>query len=145
DAPAAEVVSSELRAIVDEELSRLPEKYRSALVLCHCEGRTRAEAAKQLGWKPGAVKIRLERARELLRARLTRRGLARTTGLPVATLPETGVTAVPPARLVDATVVAAREFAAAKVSAVAASTAAAQLAEGALKTMAGTKLKIIAI
>ena len=52
----------EQRLILDEELNQLPEKYRAALVVCYLEGKTRVEAARLLGWKPGAVKIRLERA-----------------------------------------------------------------------------------
>ena len=55
----------ELVPILDQELGRLPERYRSAIVLCDLEGRTRSEAARQLGWPEGTVASRLARGREL--------------------------------------------------------------------------------
>jgi RNA polymerase sigma factor (sigma-70 family) len=70
-APSA---SAELRSTLCEELDRLPEKYRAPLVLCYLERQDRAEAARLLGWTLGAVKIRLERGRALLRKRLSRHG-----------------------------------------------------------------------
>ena len=65
----------EISAILHEELGRLPERYREAIVLCYLEGLTCGAAACQLGWPVGTVKSRLSRGRELLLRRLIRRGL----------------------------------------------------------------------
>jgi RNA polymerase sigma factor (sigma-70 family) len=74
--PLAEVSGRELLRAVDEELARLPEKYRLPVLLCCVQGLSREEAARQLGWSAGAVKGRLERGRQRLAARLAGRGLA---------------------------------------------------------------------
>jgi RNA polymerase sigma factor (sigma-70 family) len=65
----------EIGEVVDQELGRLPIKYRLPIVLCYLEGQTHEEAARQLKWPIGTVKGRLARARDLLRSRLMRRGL----------------------------------------------------------------------
>jgi RNA polymerase sigma-70 factor (ECF subfamily) len=66
----------EILAVLEQEVTRLPEKYRAAVVLCDLEGRTHGEAARQLDCALGAVKSRLTSARVRLRSRLSRRGLA---------------------------------------------------------------------
>jgi RNA polymerase sigma factor (sigma-70 family) len=71
-----EVTGRELLAVLDEELARLPKQLRAPLVLCHLEGRTRDEAARELGWSLGTLKRRLEQGRASLHARLSRRGLS---------------------------------------------------------------------
>src|SRR5689334_4110325 len=73
--PLAAVSGRELVAVIDEELARLPAAYRLPLLLCGLHGLARDEVARRLGWSAGAVKGRLERGRELLRGRLTKRGL----------------------------------------------------------------------
>src|SRR5262249_13941203 len=65
---------NDLRPLLDQELSRLPDRYRAVLVLCDLEGETRKEAARQLGLPEGTVGSRLARARALLAKRLAQRG-----------------------------------------------------------------------
>jgi RNA polymerase sigma factor (sigma-70 family) len=74
--PLDALSSRELLAILDEEVSRLPEVFRLPIVLCYLQGRTAVQAAEILGWTVGSVRGRLERGRARLQQRLTRRGLA---------------------------------------------------------------------
>jgi hypothetical protein len=65
---------------LDDELQRLPDKYRAPIILCELEGRTHKEAAQLLRLPQGTVSVRLMRAEKLLAKRLTGRDLATATG-----------------------------------------------------------------
>ena len=86
----------EIRRVLDEELTRLPEKYRSPLVLCYLEGLTHDQAAERLKWPVGTVRGRMARGRDLLRGRLVRRGLAPTAAVLTTALSADARSVVPP-------------------------------------------------
>ncbi|MGH7172356.1 MAG: sigma-70 family RNA polymerase sigma factor, partial [Gemmataceae bacterium] len=138
DDPLAELSVREAQTILDEELARLPEKYRAPLVLCCLEGRTRDEAARQLGWPAKLVKSRLEQGRERLRGRLTRRGLTLPAALVATLLAEEAAPAALPVALMRATVQAALASASNYIA-----PSVALLAEGVLGGTATVKTKII--
>src|SRR5262249_27564093 len=99
-------------AILDEEVPRLPKRQRAPFVLGYLEGKTVEEAAHSLGCPRGTVLSRLSRARDRLRAALTRRGVVPSAGaLAAAVTPESG--AAVPVPLVDATLKAGMQVAAA--------------------------------
>ncbi len=80
--PATDTISAaELLTVLDEELEKLPPRYREPLVLCYLEGLSREEAAARLGIPQGTVKTQLERGRHRLEAALTRRGVGVGLGL----------------------------------------------------------------
>jgi RNA polymerase sigma factor (sigma-70 family) len=139
--PLAEISVREAQAILDQELVRLPEKYRAPLVLCCLEGLTRDEAAQQLGWSVGLVKSRLEQARELLGKRLPRRGLAPGSALLAFLVAGQTARAAVPAPLCEATVQAAVHGAAAGAAAGVSSTAV-LLAEGFLRATLAARIAI---
>ena len=89
----------DLLALVCEEIDRLPAKYREPVILCHLEEMTHEAAARALRCPIGTVHGRLSRARELLRQRLSRRGLAGLSALSASGLLESHSVAasVPPA------------------------------------------------
>ncbi len=128
---AADVENSELRLLLDQEIERLPARYREAFILCQLEGRNGAEAARELGCPTGTVHSRLARARERLRARLTRRGI----------VPVVGPASVISAALVGRTVRATSSYV--EGTAVAAPVAA--LLKGAVRPMMLPKLRYAVI
>jgi RNA polymerase sigma factor (sigma-70 family) len=73
--PPSDPARAEALTALDEELARLPDRYRLPLVLCYLDGRTRDEAARLLGWSLGTLKRRLAEGRDALSARLVRRGV----------------------------------------------------------------------
>jgi RNA polymerase sigma factor (sigma-70 family) len=134
----------EMQQLIDEALDRLPEHYRSAVVLCCLEGRTQSEAARQLGTTSEAINSRIKRARQLLRAHLKRRGVAvATVALSTALAAQRASAAAFPLGLLGRTSQAAMEFAADPTQAPAASPAAVALAQGALRTMWITPCKLL--
>jgi hypothetical protein len=79
--PLVDLAWRELQAHFDDELHQLPPKYRTPLVVCYLEGKTSAEAARQLGWSIDSLASWLKGGRELLRHRLAQRQLELPTGL----------------------------------------------------------------
>lgn len=134
---------NDLGSVLDRELNLLPDKYRVAIVLCDLEGKTRLEAARQLGVPPGTLAARLTRGRALLAKRLARRGVAVSGATLAAVLAEQTATACQPTSLMASTIKAVNSISsgqAASTGIISAQVAA--LSEGMVKTMLAGKLKI---
>jgi RNA polymerase sigma factor (sigma-70 family) len=138
-AQSDELPEFDLRPLLHQERGRLPDKYRSPIVLCHLEGKTHEEAARALNWPVGTVSGRLSRGRELLKSRLERRGVAVPSAVlagsrwnPIQSLPES---------VVESTLTAAMRFAAAE----SVSTSVQTLTNGVLNAMLLNKLKILSL
>jgi RNA polymerase sigma factor (sigma-70 family) len=133
-------VDREIAEIIDQELGRLPSKYRHPIVLCYLEGQTHEQAARQLNWPVGTVKGRLSRARELLHSRLARRGLTPSVAaLSLALSAETS--AALQRELLDRTVRSCLKLAAGQATALIVSTSITSLVEGVVTSMFLNNLK----
>jgi RNA polymerase sigma factor (sigma-70 family) len=140
-----EIVWRDLRPVVDEEVAALPQAYRDAFILCHLQGLTNEEASRELACPLGTVLSRLSRARQILRDRLTQRGITLSTAVLSAALSENAVTAAVPAAYLDQTMKAAVVFAAHNVATAGSVSAyAATLAEGVLRSMYFSTLRCVA-
>lgn len=133
----------EMLTLLDRELSRLPDKYRTAIVLCDLEGKSYKETARQLACPEGTLAARLTRGRAMLAKRLARQGQV-VTGGALGTVLSQSASAGVPASVVSSTIQAASLFAAGTAAATETiSVKVAALTEGVLKTMLLTKLKIV--
>ncbi len=139
--PSAERVWNDLKPVLDEEVNRLPAKYRQPFVLCHMLAQTNQHAAYQLGCPVGTVLSRLSRARARLRDRLARRGVALSAATLVAVVGERASAATIPVTIADATARAAISFAAGSGAVTAAPVA---LARGYLSFLFWSKMAVAA-
>lgn len=145
DDPSNTAVWSEMRPVLDAEVQRLPDKYRAPLVLCYFEGLSNDEAAAQLRWPSGTVKGRLARARDLLRGRLERRGIALSAVALTTALGSEAVAAAVPEVVARSTLAATSQIIAGQaLGAGLVSTQAITLCEGVVHSMIATKVKIVA-
>jgi RNA polymerase sigma factor (sigma-70 family) len=135
--PEADVSWREVSTMLREELDHLPERYQAPLVLCYLGGLTRDEAAARLGWSLRTLHRRLERGRELLHVRLTRRGLSLAVVLGAAALSQHLVASTVSAALAATTI---REA----LGGVPADSGVAALADGFLRASFASKVKVAA-
>jgi hypothetical protein len=127
--------------MLDQELDQLPAKYRSLVIMCDLEGRTRKEVARQLGLKEGTLSSRLATARRMLASRLSKFGFSISGGALAAALAHGTASAKVPASLVWSTAKAATFVAVGQF--VGASAPAVTLMKGVMKTMFLAKLKAV--
>jgi RNA polymerase sigma factor (sigma-70 family) len=142
DLVAAEDVWPDLAPLLDSELNRLPDKYRLPVILCDLEGRSRRAVARDLKIPEGTLSSRLTTARKMLARGLRRRGLPLAEAALATTIWGHAKAAGLPTSLVAATVKAAGLFTSGAATATFAPAAA--LAEGVLKGMVVSKLKLAA-
>jgi len=141
--PIDELTWQEVCTVLDEELARLPGKYRAAIVLCHLEGKSYEQAAGQLDCPKSTLEKRLGRGREMLRQQLSRRGVTISAGTVLTVLSDNARAAPVGVLLKLKTTQAAAGVAAGKtVAGHILSANAMALAEGAMRGLIGIKVKV---
>jgi RNA polymerase sigma factor (sigma-70 family) len=130
----------DLQPLLDRELSRLPDKYRLAIILCDLEGTSRKDAAQQLGIPEGTLSSRLTTARTMLVRRLARHRLALSAGALAAGLSQNVAAGGPPPAVALSAIKAATLVAAGHAADGVVSAKVAALTDGVLKTMLLKKL-----
>jgi RNA polymerase sigma factor (sigma-70 family) len=135
----------DLLPVLDQELSRLPERYRAIIVLCDLQGKSRQEAARSLDCPVGTVGSRLARARTMLAKRIGRHGSAISGATLAATLSQQTASACVPASVMTAAIKIVTLVAAGQAAGGAISATATALAEGVIKVMLLNKLKMAAV
>ncbi len=134
--------TADLRKVIDEELAKLPDKYRSAVVLCDLEGLPRADAAARLKIPEGTLSSRLAYARKVLAQRLTRRGVTASAAALATTLGRDATAAVPRDLVMLTARVAARATAGGTVPPCLVPESVSTLADGVMKTMLANRLRL---
>jgi RNA polymerase sigma factor (sigma-70 family) len=146
--PVSEIDVLGIGPELDQELTRLPAKYRAPLVMCYLNGRTHEQAAAELGCPLGTVRSRLSRGRDLLRRRLTSRGYPPTAAIlsPTTSLPAQLLSEAVPSSLVSTTIETAVRLASFKgLQAGAVSVSVLALTQGVLTTMKLAQFKWIGL
>jgi RNA polymerase sigma-70 factor (ECF subfamily) len=144
DDPELDVAWRDMRTVLDKELQGLPEKYRAPLVLCYLQGMTNEEAARRLGWPTGSISYRLARAREMLKARMSRRQQAMPASMFGLVLAQTATSPAAPGALVHGTVHAGMGVAHGQAAGLVSPTVQA-LVDGTLRSMQAAKIRLVTI
>jgi C-terminal peptidase prc len=131
--------SRELATILDEELQRLPDVYRTPLLLCYLEGLTGDQAAQRLDWSLRTLQRRLSHGRERLRRRLLRQGITLSAALLAPALSRSSTV---PSSLLAAVMKGITPLA---IGAMPASAEAIALADGFMKGMVMSKFKCLVV
>jgi RNA polymerase sigma factor (sigma-70 family) len=142
--PIDESTWQELRTVLDEEIGKLPKKYRAAIILCHLESKSHEQAAKELAWPKATLTSRVVRGRDLLRQGLVRRGITLSAAAVITALAQKATAAPVAAMLTLSTVKAATSVLAGDVLAgVGLSAGAVALAEETMKGIFWMKAKVM--
>jgi RNA polymerase sigma factor (sigma-70 family) len=139
EVPQDELLWRDVRLVLDDEVARLPERFRTPFLLCYLQGKTNEEAAQELGCPKGTILSRLATARERLRVRLVRRGVTLSAGVFLTLLSERASAAAMPASLAAGTTRLALSLATGASPGASASVT--LLVEGVLRAMWIKKLK----